>query len=237
MPVKDTRVSNTSSTSKTISSTATTSVTEEEESNSEANEKVEAGTAAGLANYESSLGNWLGGELYGAVSNNLTYSKVGQTADGAISSLLKSAAERINLLDDLDNVHVDDGFSDALGQTLSMKFDGLGEEWVNGAGREMVTDLQNWTDANPKTVATVGLLAAAGAVAANMEIPELKHSLGITDELTATMAVKLGRFQNIALEEIRSKLEYHSGDLIMAIEGSYSEDEGSQVGIGISYKW
>ncbi len=207
-------------------------------SNSEQLSELPTGgaTTRGLDNYESTLGKWLGSNLYGAVSDNLEYARFGKHADGVISSAIKAAADQINLLDEYDNVEIDPAAVDAFGEALSQQFAGIGSQWVKGEGRDLVDSLQDWVDANPETVATVALLAAGGAVAANMEIPELKHKFGLTDELSAQVGVQLGRFQDIALEQIEAKLEYHSGPLVLSIQAQHSDGE-TEGSVGLSYSW
>lgn len=243
MPDKDTRSPTRSSTAKA----STGPVLEEEvitASNSEQIQEVQtsggntsAGSSTGLANYQSSLGTWLGGELYGAVSENLALSKLGSHADKAVKSALRSAASQIDRLDEYDNVYVQPGFSDAFGRALSHEMDGVASSWLQSDdGRRLAENLQNWTDANPYSVAAVGLLAAGGAIAADMDIPELKHTFDLNNEWSATVGADIGSFRNIALEEVKAKLEYHSGNLIMAIEGSKTADD-ARVGFGLKYTW
>lgn len=222
------------------SSRASTANEEEAESNAAMIEDLQtsSGAAAGLQNYQQTLGTWLGSELYGAVSDELELNSLASHADKALTSAIKSAASNIDRLADNPNVYMDPNFADTFSRAVALEFEGVAAEWVRSSeGQRLVGRLNNWVDANPETVATVGLLAAGGAIAANMEIPELKHKFEISDELTASVGVQLGRFRDIALQEVRGKLEYHSGDLIMAFEAAHDDDRGTSAQFQLKYSW
>ena len=228
-----------STTVKANNSTASTALEEPAESNAEKVEELKTNAAAeGMQNYQQTLGNWLGSELYGAVSKEISQSSMEKHADKALTSAIKSVAGSIGNLEDHPNVHMDPGFADTFSRAVAMEFEGVAATWVRSSeGQALVSRLQNWTDANPETVATVAVLAAGGVIASNMKIPELKHKFNITDELTGTVGVDLGRFRDIAVEQVRGKLEYHSGNLIMAVEAAHSQDRGTSGAFSLKYSW
>lgn len=226
--------------SRSQASTQGTEVDETAESNMAMIEELQtgSGSSAGLQNYQQTLGTWLGSELYGAVSDELELNSLAAHADKALTSAIRSAASNIDRLEDHPNVYMDPNFADTFSRAVALEFEGVAAAWVRSSeGQRLVGRLNNWVDANPETVATVGLLAAGGAIAANMEIPELKHKFDISDELTATVGVQLGRFRDIALEEVRGKLEYHSGNLIMAFEAAHDDDRGTSAQFQLKYSW
>lgn len=190
-------------------------------SNAEEQEKLRGkeGTDEGLAAYQASLGTWLGGELYKAVAPHLTLESLSKYATEGLSEALKGS---VDLLKGLDG-EVDNKAIAAFGKALAEKLGPLAGEWLEKDGQGLAAGLAGWVDANPRLVALIGLLAAAGAVAANMDIPEIKESIGITDELTADVSVKLGKLRQIALEQIKARLAYESGPLVAAIEVSRDE--------------
>ena len=66
---------------------------------------------------------------------------------------------------------------------------------------------------------------AAAAVMADMDIPELKQKFKLSENLQATLGVKVGSLRNIALEQVRAKLKYHSNNLLAQIDVTYNKDK------------
>ena len=202
----------------------------ESESNSEVQEEL-GKSGSGLANYQAALGTWLGGELYGAVADELTMESLAGHADKglseAIQALVGAAADQADT--------VDDAAVERFAEALANRFDGLAGEWLEQNGGGLQQALSGWVDAHPRSIAAVGLLAAAGAVLADMDVPTLKKKFGLTDQLSAKLSAKLGSLQNIALQEIKAQLEYTSGPLITAMQVSHGED-GTNAKLEGSYK-
>ncbi len=203
-----------------------------------AEEVVSRGTAEGMRNYQQTLGTWLGTELYDAVSKEVELSSIASHADKALTGAIKSVAGQIGNLEDHPNVGMDPGFADTFSRAVALEFEGVAAEWVKSSeGQALVGRLNNWVDANPETVATVAVLAAGGAIAADMDIPELKHKFDISDEWSGSVGVDIGSFRDIALEQVKGKLEYHSGNLIMAFEAAHDDDKGASASFGLKYSW
>ncbi len=180
------------------------------------------GTAEGLKNYEAALGKFLGSQLYGLVAPHLTLDKMAKYADDAFTGALSGG---VGLLDKLEG-DVDGEAIDKFSKALTEHFAVTASEWVKGDGKEFAGKCAKWVDAHPGTVVTVALLAAAGAVAANLEIPELKQKFGITDQLNAEVAAKVGKLRDISLKSIEAGLTYQ-GEIVQAsYKGTYeSEDD------------
>ena len=197
-----------------------------DDSNSAIAEEVPGVSDAGLANYQAALGTWLGGELYDAVSPHLTLESLSGVATDGLNSVLKALGEQLNNLGDAD-----EGAVEAFAEALANKYDDLAGEWVE-ANPGIQQALAGWVDAHPRTIAAVGLLAAAGAVLANVELPELKKKLDLGAGFTASGGVKLGRIRDIALEQIKAKLEYASGPLIAAVQVEHGESTSGTISAG-----
>lgn len=189
-----------------------------------------AGTASGLANYESTLGKWLGSKLYAAVSDQLTLDKLAGYAESGLKGALGPLGDYIKDADaDADPAQVDKAMAalkGALGKEAS-KF-----VKANGAGLQKA--LQGFVDASPELIVLIGLLAAAGAVAANMKIPELKAKLGITDGLDLELSAKIGKLRDITLEKIQAKLILEAGSLKATAVVAY-EDEDMKARLDLRY--
>ena len=191
-------------------------------SNAEEQEKLRGseGTEEGLAKYQESLGTWLGGELYGAIAPHLTLESLAGYADEGLEAALKEA---VQLLGDVPG-EVDEAAVKAFAETLSAHYGPLAGKWLEANGQGVTNAVAGWIDANPRLIVLIGLLAAGGAIAANLELPELKTKIGITDGLTAEIAAKVGRLRELALHEIKTQLAYESGPLVAAVEVEKDED-------------
>lgn len=175
--------------------------------------------ASGLANYQSALGQWLGGELYGLLSKELAFEKLQKHAtsawEGALGSLVKTA----------DGV---DGNSDELGEFSKALKEQYGQAAADlletDTGHAVVSKLTGWVDAHPRTILMVALLAAGGAIAANVKLPELKQKLKLGGGFSANVEADLGKIRELALKQIKAELEYSSGPLVAAISATRGED-------------
>ena len=186
----------------------------------------------GLSNYEATLGKWLGPKLYKAVSKELTQAKLAKIADGALKGGLKSLGTALgNLDEDVDPAHVD-----KLVKALQKEFGTLAGDWVRENGSGLTSALNGFVDANPKLIVTIALLAAAGAVAADMKIPELSKKLGLGGGFSAELGVQLGSIQNIALEKIQAKLSFESKKLNATWVGAFDDEDGLSSKLNLRYQ-
>ncbi|GDX79880.1 hypothetical protein LBMAG42_16910 [Deltaproteobacteria bacterium] len=193
--------------------------------NDAAKDQVAAGGAdTGLANYESALGEFLGKKLYGAVSGVLTYDKLHGQAKGAVTSALGALADSLGKI---DNVDADPKALDNLGVMLDAAAAPAVEKLLEKYGPELTGKLAKWTGAHPKTVLTVALLAAAGAVIANAPIPELAKQFKLGKSITVDVEAKLGRLRQLALEKLKAKVSYAAGPLLASIE---ADNDGNVAG-------
>ncbi len=186
-------------------------------SNQEASAQIDP---TGLQRYTETLGSMLGPELYEAVSDALTEEAfAGYTSDAvdAIFSELSKLAGGIG--GDASDAQIE-GFAAALQARLGP----IAEAWVAENGEGLRESLRGWVDANPVAIASTALLAAAGAVMADLDIPTLAHELELTEGLTVGAEAELGSLRNIALEQIKVSLDYASGPLIAAMNVGYSDD-------------
>lgn len=180
-----------------------------------------AGGDAGLANYEAALGEFLGGELYKAVAPQLSYEKLSGTAKKAVDSALEGI---VGQLGSLDGVTADPKALETLGTLLKDKLDPLVDEWLAKNGAGLSASLTKWVGAHPRTIVLTALLAAAGAVLANVAIPTLKRKFSLGKGLSAEVEAKLGKIREISLQSVRAKLSYESGPLLAAVSAGHDEN-------------
>ncbi len=190
-----------------------------------------AGTASGLANYESTLGKWLGSKLYKAVSKQLTLDKLASYAESGVGAALGPLGDYIKEADgDVDPAVVDKAMK-ALESALGKE----ANKFVQANGKGLQKSLQGFVDANPVLIVLMALLAAAGAVAANMKIPDLSAKLKIADGLDARISVRLGKLREIALEKIEGKLTYQAGKLKATAAIAWEDEKGMSGSLGMKY--
>lgn len=174
-----------------------------------------AGGDAGLADYRAALGDFLGSELHGAVQDVLTMDKVKAVGDAALAAAIEAAT---GALSGAEGVDADPQAVAAIAGILQAEAGARVEAWLAGEGAELVARLKGWAGANPQTVATVAILAAAGAALANAPLPELKRKLKVGEGGELELEARLGRIRSISLERLRAKLSHTAGPLVGAVE-------------------
>lgn len=218
MPEHSRRRSTSNEVEPTLAPANTTPTTE---SNAALAEDVQG---AGLANYEATLGSWLGGELYGAVAPHLTLEGLSGHAESGLNAALQALVKGLG--DQADTV--DEAALDKFAEALAARYDDLASDWMKENGSGLQGALAGWVDAHPKTIVGVGLLAAAGAVLANVSLPELKTKMNLSEGLSLKLGAKLGKVRDIALEKVKAQLEWKSGPLVaaMKVEGNADSQAG-----------
>lgn len=204
------------------SSTSTGSVSQAAPSNTAVAESVRTpeGTAAGLANYQAALGQWLGGELYGAVAEHLTLESMSGYANKALLGAFGAVSGSLENLDPANNKADLTKFSAA----FKAEFGTVAGEWLEKNGSGFSASLADWVDANPELIVAAALLAAAGAYLANADAPELSHAFKLGD-YTAELGAKIGKLRDLSLEQVSLELSHATAPLVAAIKVS---PDGSQ---------
>ncbi len=211
--------------------------TEAPASNAEQQEKLrdKKGTAEGKASYEGLLGKWLGGELYKAIAPHLTFEALQGYANDGLGAALEGG---VGALGELDG-EIDKGAIKKFGEALSQQYGGMAGKWLDtDGGKKLTGGLANWVDTNPELIVLIGLLAAAGAILADMDVPKIKEKFKIAKGLTAEVEAELGSLRDLALEEVKAKLSYSSGPLIASVQMTHKDEggQGYKAEIGVAEK-
>ena len=156
--------------------------------------RTEEGTAAGLANYQATLGQWLGTELYQAIAPELSLERIASHADKGLMAAIDAAMGSVETSSD-DHA----ALIEKLSKGLKEQYATIASEWIQENGQGLTTRLGNWVDANPIWVVTAALLAAAGAIIANSPIPELKQKFRLGNNLSGSVGANIGRLRDISL--------------------------------------
>jgi hypothetical protein len=204
------------------SSTSTGSVSQAAPSNTAVAESVRTpeGTAAGLANYQAALGQWLGGELYGAVAEHLTMESMSGYANKALLGAFGAVSGSLENLDPANNKADLEKFSAA----FKSEFGTVAGEWLAENGSGFSASLADWVDANPELIVAAALLAAAGAYLANADAPELSHAFKLGG-YTAELGAKIGKLRELSLEQVSLELSHATAPLVAAIKVSPGGDQ------------
>ena len=183
------------------------------------------GTAKGLENYQATLGQWLGGELYGAIAPHLTLEKMAAHADKALIGAFSALAGELENLDpatsEADVAKYSAAFKESFGTAAS--------EWLKEDGAGLAAGLAGWVDANPELIVTAALLAAAGAIMANASLPELSASMGIGNDLRLKLGAKLGTIRDISLQQVSAELSHATAPLVAAIKVSSGDTPKTEI--------
>ena len=195
--------------------------------------------AAALTNYRTALGGFLGPKLYEAIADVLDENELKEMASSALGSsfrsLLEYAAENGENAEAAAVLN-SPGFIDSTTAEFTQGIDSLVNDWLGTeSGGKLVQRLRNWAGAHPYIVAGVAVMAAAAAILADMDVPELKAKFGLGSNLKASVGAKIGSFRNLALEQIRSKLEYSKGSLSAAAEVIQVQGGGTTANINGRY--
>jgi hypothetical protein len=181
------------------------------------------GTAEGKASYEATLGKFLGSKLYKLIAPHLTLDKMSGYADDGLTAGLTGLADQLKGLEG----EVDPKAVEKFSKALEAQFGEVAGEWLKGDGAGFAEKVAGWVDTHPGTIVTIALLAAAGAIAADMDIPALKQKFGITDNLSAELEAKLGSLRDISLQSIEGTLAWKSKGIEASVTSGYDDEKGT----------
>ena len=193
-------------------------------SNSEKQESVRKKLKEeGKSNYASALGDFLGPKLYEALHDILNEDELKGLALSAVESAVSSILEYAGNKTENPALQDEELIKTAATQA-GQELEGIIEKWLaSPQGAKLIESLQGWVGAHPYTIASVAILAAAAAVVTDMDIPKLKTKFKLGKGFSTTLEAQLGSFQNIALEDVKAKLEYNRGNLRSAVQVNHGK--------------
>lgn len=212
-----------SQTPEQIATEATTQTTKKGKSNSDQIQEMKK--AEYTSNYESALGKFLGPKLYEAIAPHLSFEKMASYADQAIEGAASAGSDWVN--DSVYGGQLNEEQSKQLTELFQNKSAELAKEFLESEkGQKVLNKIQEFVGENPWVVVSVGILAAAGAVLADMDIPEIKQKFKLGKGFSASAGVDLGSLRNIALKSVSAGLEYQSESLKSALTVTHSDEKG-----------
>lgn len=215
-------------------------LTEEEKAAAE-KKKEEERVAAAKRSYEQALGKFLGGHLFDLVHKELSpdkllgYGKDGIEAMGAVTDLIEPTGEGAagGIMDEASEAEAVKKLADALVAWAQ----GEAVKWLEGDdGAKLLTKVNHWVEGHPRTVAAslvgAALAAAAIAYASNVSLSDLGTDFKITDSLSGSASVDLGKIQDLALKSAELGLKYQADGVKAGLKGTYeSGEEGDVYGV------
>ncbi|MFT5430849.1 MAG: hypothetical protein ACI9OJ_001527, partial [Myxococcota bacterium] len=102
-------------------------------------------------------------------------------------------------------------------------------EWLKGdSGKAFLTKIGHWVEGNPGWVVAAALVAAAGAVAGNVSIPELKQKFKLGDNVTLSAGVDLNKIRDIAFKGATLGVAYAKDGFKAGAEYGYEAADGEK---------
>ena len=201
---------------------ATTPATAPTPADAEKAKKEKERQAAAKKSYEDLLGNFLGGKLYDLIKDNLSADKILDYGKQGIDSGASAIGDLIKGAELLDDKTQDAALGKFAG-ALSSWAGGKAEEWLKTSdGAALRTKISQWFEGHPGVVVAAALLAAAGAVAANLDVPEIKQKFGIGDNLKVTAAIDPGKIRDLVIKGASLGLEYKKKDFAASLTYKYA---------------
>jgi hypothetical protein len=192
--------------------------------------------------YEAALGRLLGGKLYEVVVGQTSADKMAGHAKKVVDAIVKAGgglAKDDATLDDAGRKAVTDALQNELGPALKAEAEAY---LASEEGRKLAAGIQGWTTEPPWAIVAAALLAAAGAVAANVEVPRLGAEKSVTlgqgegaAKITAGAGVRLGRIRELTLQAIDARIALEAGRFTAEAKVEHKKDGGTTGEVSAKY--
>ena len=190
--------------------------------------KDEERAQANKASYESALGEWLGGELYKLVADHLSADKIMKYGEQGADALIDLLGDQIDTL----GKNGDAGQKEAIAklQPILEKYaEDAADKFMAGKyGQAFAEWTSQFAASHPKTMVTMAVLAAIGAVAANVELPELEQKFNLGKGFGLEAGLGLGKIQEITLQSVNAALTYKKGGFNAEVRGGFEKGEDDE---------
>ena len=193
--------------------------------------------AAALQSYQGALGSFLGKKLYDVIHKEVTPEKLLGYGGQALDGLFKAAGSQAGSLAtkggmDKDETAAITALAGVLGEIANEK---AHEFLKSPEGQKVLVAVRDHVEGHPWQIIAAIIVAAAGAVAANVDIPTLKQKVKLAEGLTGDVSAKLGKIRDISLQAIQVGLSYEVGKLALKGEVAYDQKEGTKGTLSAAY--
>ena len=177
-------------------------------------------------NYQAALGKALGPKLYELIAPHLSFEKMSSYANKAIGGIADAGVDWAN--SSLYDGQLSKEQEDTLSTDFQDKANEFAKEFLESEeGQAVLNKIQEFIGENPYVVVGIGILAALGAVLADMDIPEIKQKFKLGDDFILKAGADIGSLRNIALKSVSLGLEYQTESIQSSLTVSHSEEKGA----------
>ena len=183
---------------------------------------------AARQSYTSLLGEFLGGKLFDVVSKELSPDKIMAYGSQGLDAAAKAGVGAIKpiggfqAMDEASEAEAVQKFAGALGDWAK----GAAEAWLKtDDGKAFCAKISQWFEGHPGAVVAMALVAAAGAVAGNVALPELAQKFKLGDATTVDVGASLNKIRDIALKGAHLGVAYKKGDVDAALTYKFTKGE------------
>lgn len=187
--------------------------------------------AAARENYQTLLGAALGGKLYDVVAKALAPEQILALGGKGLDAAAQAGVAAIH---PVQGVAIIDEASEAeavrqLAGALTAWANAEAQAWLQSDdGRAFAARINQRFEGSPAAVVVLALLAAAGAVAANASIPELKQKFQLGAHTALNAGVDLNTLRDIAVRSAHLGVEWKKGDVEASLTYSYQKGASGQ---------
>jgi len=183
---------------------------------------------AARQSYTALLGECIGGKLFDVVSKELSPDKIMGYGSQGLDAAAKAGIGAIQPIGGLQ------AMDEAAEAAAVQQFAGALADWAKGAaeqwlktddGKAFCAKISQWFEGHPGAVVTLALVAAAGAVAGNVALPQLAHKFKLGDATSVDVGASLNKIRDIALKGAHLGVTYQKGDVDAALTYKFEKGE------------
>ena len=177
------------------------------------------------------LNKWLHGKIYDLLKEQLGEDKLKEHAKTLASTATEALMKQIRGATS-ETDFVQKAQAEQIGRLLTADIRKGAEALLKSPeGQKVRQYILDHTKEDPVFAVGMVLLGLGAMIAANAEIPELKKDFDLGAGFKIGGQAKLGKFQEIAIQQVQLSLNYSSKYFQAGVQGSY-QGEGEQTGFG-----
>lgn len=192
--------------------------------------------------YEQALGRVLGGRIFEIVMKQTSPEALARHARSIVDALMKAGedlAQQDGSLDEAGRTAVIEALKERMGPALKAEAESF---LATEEGRSLAAALQSCAASHPWEIVAAAILAAAGAVAANVAVPriggQVSGTLGHGEDSprwTAAAGARLGKVRDLAIEAIDTRIGLEAGRFRGDVQVDHRKDQGTTTRISAGY--
>lgn len=186
--------------------------------------------AAAKKDWESVLGEKLGGKAFDAIRKFSNYDSLKDQADKIVGKLSDSVGGLVK-----SGENISDDQAEKLNAMLSAELGPLlekyAQKWLDSeSGQNVLRAAGNWAEESPRTLVALAGAAAIGAAVyaymSNMDPKKFAKTFKLGDKFEIGAGVDIGPLQKLSLQAVDVSIKYNSDNFNAQVGVSYTEDKG-----------